>query len=256
MTFTKTAFTVSTKSFEFSGSLIYCPHLKPTLNSQQPTAMIIEQDINVTLSKIAAGSQVVVDIRTPAGQQTKFKTTYIGFLPSRFILLQMPDLSKHSKLPGFVKDKISCTVRGLIEGHEGAVVAFISNITSATQTPSKMLVLSIPSQLQLQHLRKLARIDTYINIVIKVNEHHFSGVILNLSARGALLTFDKVAELILKEGENLDVSVVDKKFGKIEDFKGKVCNVKKQVRSLEVGLSFVERSGEIISQLIKQILFV
>ncbi|NQZ11143.1 MAG: PilZ domain-containing protein [Algicola sp.] len=208
------------------------------------------------MSKIAAGSQVVVDIRTPAGQQTKFKTTYIGFLPNRFILLQVPDLSKNSKLPRFIKDKVSCTIRGLIEGHEGAVVAFISNITSATQTPSKMLVLSIPTQLQLQHLRKLARIDTHINIVIKINEHHFSGIILNLSARGALLTFDKVAELILKEDEYLSVSVTDKNFGNVDDIIGKVCNVKKQVRSIEVGLSFNDSSGEIVSQILKQILFV
>jgi c-di-GMP-binding flagellar brake protein YcgR len=218
--------------------------------------MIIEQDITNTLSKIAPGSQVFVDIRTPAGQQTKFKTTYIGFLPNRFILLQVPDISKNGKLLGFIKDKVSCTVRGIIEGHEGTVVAFISNIASATQTPSKMLVLNIPSQLQLQHLRKMARIDTYINISIRVNEHQWSGVVLNLSARGALLTFDKVAELYIKEGENLNVSVTDRNFGGLEDIKGKVCNVKKLIRSIEVGLSFDDEAGEVISEILKKILFV
>lgn len=217
--------------------------------------MIIQQDVSQSLAKLVPGSQVFVDIRTPAGQNTKFKTTYIGLLPGRFILLQMPDLSKQPKLPGFIQDKAACTIRGLIEGHEGAVLAFVSKFSGTIVSPTKMLVLAVPQELQLQQLRKVSRIETHINITTQIKNHPWSGIILDLTAQGCLLTFDKVPELQIDDKELLSLEVIDKNFGKLEPIIGIVCNVKKQVRTIEVGIEFDGKCAQTVNQVLQQILF-
>ena len=43
---------------------------------------------------LLAGTMVNIDIITPAGQKGRFGTTFIGYLPEQFILVQFPENNK------------------------------------------------------------------------------------------------------------------------------------------------------------------
>jgi hypothetical protein len=49
--------------------------------------------LNRNLSLLHAGSMVTIEIITPAGQRAKFRTTFIGYLPKKYVLIQFPDIN-------------------------------------------------------------------------------------------------------------------------------------------------------------------
>ena len=113
---------------------------------------------NITFLK--AGAAITIDIVTPAGQKRKFNTTFIGYLPKKYVLIEYPDPSKLGGFSQYIAQGTVVTVRGLIEGRYGAAVAFISTIRQTLQIPSRIMVLDIPTRVTLQHLRSSVRIET------------------------------------------------------------------------------------------------
>ena len=75
--------------------------------------------LNRNLSLLHGGSMITLEIITPAGQRAKFRTTFIGYLPQKYILVQSPDLNKLGNFAKYLIQGMGVTVRGLIEGHEG-----------------------------------------------------------------------------------------------------------------------------------------
>ena len=138
--------------------------------AEQSTNIDISTHTERNLALLQAGSLVTIDVVTPTGQRGKFRTTFIGYLPKQYILIQFPENNKLGKFAEYIVPGSSITVRGLIEGHEGAVVAFISTIKQTMQIPSRIIVLEFPSTVNLQNLRSSVRIATDINAKVKIDD--------------------------------------------------------------------------------------
>jgi len=218
--------------------------------AEQPTNIDTAARLERNLALLHAGSFVTIDIVTPAGQRGKFRTTFIGYLPKQFILIQFPEANKLGQFSQHIKQGTSITVRGLIEGHEGAVVAFVTTIKQTIQMPSRIMVLDFPRTVGLQNLRSAIRIETDIHARVKIDENYWKTTIANLSINGCQLSILNGEKLVLSEKKMIEIVVEDKQGGNNLKLIGSVCNLKKQTDGLSFGVKFNEKSNAQVSQLL------
>ncbi len=149
-----------------------------------------------------------------------------------------------------IKQGTSITVRGLIEGHEGAVVAFVSTIKQTIQMPSRLMVLEFPRTVGLQNLRSSIRIETDINAKVKIDQNYWQTTIANLSITGCQLSIINGEKLVLSEKKMIEIVVEDKQGGNNFKLIGAVCNLKQQTDGLSFGVKFDAKSNKQVSQLL------
>jgi len=211
-------------------------------------------DMNNRLSRnlglLQAGAMVTVDISTPAGQKKKFRTTFIGYLPKKYVLIQFPDVSKLGSFSQHVIQGAGVTVRGLIEGHEGAVVAFVSIIKQTLQIPSRLMVLDFPKSVSLQSLRSSIRIDTEIKSKVKVDKEYWQSTITDLSINGCHLDISDGESLVLADDKTVEIIIED--FQGLQNIKlmAVICNIKQQASGVSFGVKFKPESKESVTSLL------
>jgi c-di-GMP-binding flagellar brake protein YcgR len=204
------------------------------------------------LALLHPGAPVTLDIATPAGQRGRFRSVFIGYLPKQYVLLQFPDSAKLGNFSQYLTQGTGLTVRGLIEGHEGAVVAFISNIKQTVQIPSRMIVLEFPREVSLQNLRSSMRIETYITAKIKIKNEYWASVIANISINGCQLLVNNGEELMLTGDEPVEVVIEDFQGLKNIKLEAEICNTKTQLNGASLGVKFSEKSKLDVTKLLQQ----
>jgi len=206
------------------------------------------------LSLLKAGAPITIDITTPAGQKRKFNTFYIGNLPKKYVLIEFPDATKLGNFSQYIGQGTVITVRGLIEGREGAAVAFISTVKQTLQIPSRIMVLDIPNAVTLQKLRASVRIDTQIAAKVKIDDIYWQTTMTNLSVDGGQLDIINGEKLVLAEDKIIDI-VVERSEGENSiKLNATVCNIKQQVDGLSFGVKFNQVSKEQVIELLYQAL--
>jgi len=206
------------------------------------------------LAYLKAGAPIIIDISTPAGQKRKFSTTFIGYLPKKYILVEYPDATKLGNFSQYIGQGTVVTVRGLIEGRDGAAVAFISTIKQTLQIPSRIMVLDIPNKVTLQQLRSSVRIDTHINAKVKIDDVYWQTTMTNLSVDGGQLDIINGEKLVLTEDKLIEI-VVETSAGENNiKLNATICNIKQQVDGLSFGVKFNQVSKQQVIELLYQAL--
>lgn len=206
--------------------------------------------LNRNLSLLHAGSMITIEIITPAGQRAKFRTVFIGYLPKKYVLIQFPDIKKLGNFAQHITQGMGITVRGLIEGHEGAVLAFLSTIKQTIQMPSRIIVLDFPRTVGIQNLRSSIRIETYIHAKVKIDQDYWKTTITNLSISGCQLNIENGEQLVLAEKKVIEIIIEDKQGGSNIKLNGAVCNLKQHADGLSFGIKFNTENDKEISQLL------
>lgn len=204
------------------------------------------------LALLHPGAVVTLDMATPAGQRGKFRSTFIGYSPKNYVLVQYPDGSKLGNFSQYITQGLGVTVRGLIEGHEGAVVAFVSNVKQTVQIPSRLIVLEFPREVSLQNLRSSMRIETYIKAKIKVKEEYWTAVISDISVTGCQLMVNNGEQLTLTADQPLEVTIEDFQGLKNLKLDAEICNSKMQTDGISLGVKFSESSKIEVTKLLQQ----
>lgn len=219
--------------------------------------MQIIDEVDETLAKLMPALTLILELTTPAGQSAKFKISYVGYIPEQFILLRHPDPNnKNTKFANYLQHATYCTVRGVVEGHEGLIIAFQTKITSILTNPTRMLVLAIPKKIAVQHLRKVTRIDTDIEVECKIKRNVFVGAMENLSPMGCLLDLHNIPKTFaLKEQDPIEIKIDDRRFAKTNRIQGTICNVKVHAQGEHLGIRFEDVTKDKVMTLINQVLF-
>jgi len=163
--------------------------------------------------------------------------------------------NNNSRLDNFsqyIKQGTAITVRGLIEGHEGAVVAFVSDIKQTLQIPSRIMVLEFPRTVSLQYLRSSIRIETSITAKVKITNEYWQATITNLSVTGCQLDIINGEKLVLAEHKDIEIVIEDFQGGGNIKLNAVVCNLKQQTGGLSFGVEFKEKSKSQVMQLLYQ----
>jgi len=216
--------------------------------------MTHEEEITKSLSMLISGSSIVVELSLLSSKKIKFKSIFVGFLPNKFILIQLPNLSNDTELSTNIKQGVACTIRSLVEGKEGSVIAFITSIEQIVKIPAKMLVLNIPKKVALHNLRKSTRIETQLNIETIIDTKTIKGSLTNISKDGCLLKVKKDQELNKVEGDILRFSIPDKSFEEFTSIEGKICNIKATSKFDHIGIKFETGASELIKNLLMKII--
>jgi c-di-GMP-binding flagellar brake protein YcgR len=204
----------------------------------------IENRFNRNLGLLQPGSTITIDVMTPAGQKGKFRSIFVGYMPKQYVLVQYPDSNKIGKFSQYLTQGASVTVRGLIEGHEGAVVAFVSNIKQTLQIPSRLIVLEFPRSAGLQGLRNAIRIDTDILSKVKVDQEYWKANINDMSISGCQLIVNNGESLMMANDKPIEITVEN--FEGITNVKlhAVICNIKQQNNGAVLGVKFDDASKE------------
>jgi len=206
------------------------------------------------LAYLKAGAPVIIDISTPAGQKRKFSTIFIGYLPKKYVLIEFPDASKLGTFSQYIGQGTVVTVRGLIEGRDGAAVAFISTVKQTVQIPSRIMVLDIPNTVTLQQLRSSVRIDTHISAKVKIDDVYWQTTMTNLSVDGGQLDIINGEKLVLTEDKLIEI-VVETSAGENNiKLNATICNIKQQVDGLSFGVKFNQVNKQQVIELLYQAL--
>lgn len=207
---------------------------------------------NHNLKLLTPGATVTLDMSTPAGQRGKFRSSYIGYVSKKYVLVRYPDNSKVGSFSQYITQGMGVTVRGLIEGHEGAVVAFVSNVKQTIQIPSRIIVLEFPLEVSLQNLRTSIRIETYIKAKIKVKEEYWSSVIADISVSGCQLMVNNGETLTLADDKPLEIIIEDFQGLKNIKLEAEICNSKIQTEGVMLGVKFSDSSQIEVTKLLQQ----
>lgn len=206
------------------------------------------------ISLLKAGSPIVLDITTPAGQKKKFSTLYIGYLPKKYVLIEYPDASKLGNFAQFIGQGTGVTVRGLIEGKDGAAVAFMSSIKQTLQIPSRIMVLEMPSTVTVQRLRSSVRVETQIATKVKIDEIYWQSTMTNLSINGGQLDIVNGEKLVLAENKIVDI-VIERSGGDSNiKLSATICNIKQQIDGVSFGVKFNKVKEEEVIKLLYEAL--
>lgn len=202
------------------------------------------------LSLFQVGSMISIEIATPAGKKCKFRTCFIGYFPKNYILIQYPDNSKVNAFSQYIVPGLSVTVRGLVEGSEGAVVAFVSNVRQTLQVPSKLIVLEFPYKVLVQSLRSNIRIDTDFDAKIGVNKEFYQSVLSDLSITGCQVLVHNALSLMMADEKEVEITVENVTEAENIKLIGEIRNTKKQGDDVSLGVYF---SNEVKDQVLKLI---
>jgi len=208
--------------------------------------------LNRNLALLNPGATVTLDMSTPAGQRGKFRSIFIGYMPKNYVLVQYPDSSKLGSFSQYIAQGMGVTVRGLIEGHEGAVVAFVSNVKQTIQIPSRIIVLEFPREVSLQNLRSSMRIDTYIKAKVRVKDEYWESVISDISVTGCQLMINNGEKLTLTDDKPVEIIIED--FQSLKNLKlaAEICNSKTQADGVMLGVKFDDSSKIEVTKLLQQ----
>lgn len=206
--------------------------------------------LNRNLALLQAGAKITIDIATPAGQKSKFVTTFVGYLPKQYVLIQFPDSGKLGNFSQYFTQGTALTVRGLIEGHEGAVVAFISSIKQTLHIPSRLIVLTFPQSVSLQNLRTSIRIDTDIASKVKMDNEYWQSSITDISVTGCQLLVSNGEKLLLSKEKQIEITIDDYEGLNNINLSADICTMKQLGNGVSLGLRFVDKSKDSVTKLI------
>ncbi len=203
-----------------------------------PIKVDVIDRLSRNLGLLQAGASVTIDVATPAGKRSKFRTTFIGYLPKHYVLIQFPDSQKLGGFSQYLTQGNNVTVRGLIEGHEGAVVAFVSPILQTLHIPSRIMVLEFPKEVSLQTLRTNIRIESDINAKVKISDDYWQASIMDLSVNGCQVFLKSGDSLLLTKEQAVELVVED--FQDLANLKiaATVCNTKSLIDGMSIGIMF------------------
>jgi len=216
-----------------------------------PQKIAITNRLDRNLGLLQSGSVITLDLATPAGQKAKFRSTFIGYLPKKYVLIQYPDANKIGNFSQYIAQGMGITVRGVIEGHEGAVVAFVSKVKQTLQIPSRIIVLEFPRSVSLQSLRSAMRIDTDIIVKIKIANEYWQATMIDISVNGCRILINNGESLVMKKDKPVELVVDDfQGLGNLK-FLAQICSYKLQSNGLCVGLKFEEKSKKSVIKLLQ-----
>ena len=191
-----------------------------------PKKIAMANRLDRNLGLLQSGSLITLDIATPAGQKAKFRSTFIGYMPKKYVLVQYPDANKLGNFSQYIAQGMAITVRGLIEGHEGAVVAFLSNVKQTLQIPSRIIVLDFPRSVSLQSLRSAMRIDTDIIAKINIAKEYWQATIIDISVNGCQVLITNGEPLVMHKDKTVELIIEDfQELGHLK-FSAQVCSNK------------------------------
>jgi len=221
----------------------YAKTHKSTISSAQALPMIKHSsELNFTLT-------------VPIGTQYNGRTHFVGCHSDNVILIETPSMTVEDKeyylQEGFWMELTAISPRG-----KGALLTFRSQIINIMNAPVAIIVLSMPTKMQMSQLRQEPRYEVTLFAKALLNEQKFECEIHDLSKTGCQI----ITSLLTKNlhiGDVLKITIT--KQGKMMDMlptlTAIVCNTEKSRQHNIYGLKFDNFGQKQASNLLAKLKF-
>ncbi|RJG42309.1 PilZ domain-containing protein [Motilimonas pumila] len=206
------------------------------------------------LQSLTPGMMLHVEAVTPAGIHDKMKLPLIGMLANEYLLLEYPEAAKWGDKFEVLKEGYDVVVRVLIEGEEGAVMAFKSTIMPTVSRPSKMLVLAYPQQVQKQPLRAEPRLPTRLPARVQCGDNVLQAQLLDLSASGCRVQLADPIKQAEFKGQKISILLESAQQNPLPKLLGVACNQKQENGRWSLGVKLDAKAAPKIEKLFQQML--
>lgn len=195
-----------------------------------------------------------IDLITPAGQKVKYRTRYVGYIDSRYLLIEMPDAQKYDKSITFFQPGMKMTVRGIIEGTEGAVIGFIAKLSKIVLTPIKMLVLDLPQSVQYLSLRAQSRYRVTLPTTLLIEDIKANAMMVDVSTLGCLIYVKNTSNFEIEEGQKITLKLDKDAVGLELSLHCTTRSIRPKDQYVSYGLEFDQESSDLMSKSIGKVI--
>lgn len=211
----------------------------------EPPVNGTESTINSTdaIDMVSHGSELTINLTTPVGIRYLGKTKFIGSHSDNLILLEVPEISDDD-FEFFFQEGFWMNVRAISQKGEGALIYFRSQIMHILQEPVPLVMISIPSRMKINQLRKEPRYDVNLSAMAVTEKLKIECEIRDLSKGGCRFITSPLAKHF-DVGDHLTIHVRTPANSKADlmPISGTVCNLQSSMHYAKYGLKFDE-AGE------------
>ncbi|EJK2115804.1 cation tolerance protein CutA [Vibrio navarrensis] len=210
----------------------------PSVQQSNQTHNVSTLNSTDALAMVEHGSEMTLNVTTPVG--IKFLTTskFIGSHSNNAILIEVPQISDED-LRFYFQAGFWINIKALSHRGEGAIIQFRSQISYRLGDPFPLLVLSVPSTMQVSQLRKEIRYEVNLSAKAYLGETGVDCEIRDLS-RGGCRFITTPMSRTFQVGEEVSLDIVLGKNGGVTlaPLKGKVCNLQRSTHYARYGVEF------------------
>ncbi len=216
----------------------------------------ITSNMNSTdaLAMVAHGSEMHFSITTPVGTTFTGTTSFIGTHSDNYILIEVPDVSKDDYAYYF-QEGFWLNIRALSQRGEGAIIRFRSQIRHIVSTPIPMVLIAIPTTMEVAQLRKEPRFEVNLAAKAMLNNDKFSCEIRDLSKNGCSFVTPALSKA-MNVGDTISLHVPLSKNSNVAiPLAGLVCNVQSSNHYNRYGMKFEDYGIENAKKLLARLKF-
>ncbi|MBD1581886.1 flagellar brake protein [Pseudoalteromonas sp. S16_S37] len=192
---------------------------------------------------ISVGSVIDLEILMAANSK-RVKTEFIGYLEGQYIILNYPKQKQLGAAAEHVKEGATVIVRAVADHSDGQIIAFKTDIKAVAYTPTKLIFLYPPQQVQSQCLRHHVRIPTLIPATLMTQRSSCEGVIKDLSRTGLLFSMPESVVDLPVHDKSCHIVVADRNKQQIS-LSGEVCSTTHQDDTTLIGIRLIADEGKV-----------
>jgi c-di-GMP-binding flagellar brake protein YcgR len=221
--------------------------MRNTISAWGEEAMKIETAMKAhdkaNLLHLEFGGRLLVTID---GMERNLWSTLIGVEPDSCLIIRTP------KIEHIDKTLVRGNHIGISYFFAGTVYGFQSTILDHINSPSSLIFISYPHEIRRIELRENPRVDCCIPGYLSAGNMQYNGMILDLSAKGcrfSMLQSDQPSFPSSDIGDSLTVRFIIPGSESIRTLKGRVKNIVRDAKKMNMGVEFVHLEAEILHEI-------
>lgn len=192
------------------------------------------------LAMIDHGSELTLSIITPVGTKFLCQTAFIGTHSNSHMLIETPQVSTND-LSYFFQPGFWIHIRAISSRGEGAKIYFRCQLQHLISEPAALLILSMPSALQISALRQEPRYEVNLSAKLIDGQQKLECQLKDLSQHGCCIATSPLSRQIeIKSPIHLEVYTNPTSRQAITSLTGTVCNTQRSSHYARYGLKFDE----------------
>ncbi len=179
-----------------------------------------------------------ISVTLPVGGQFSTKCKTIGFHSGRLLLVEVPEMKKKDMIE-FMREGFWAKMKVFTGRGNGSVLAFRSQITHVITSPLPMLVLSIPTSMQQQQIRRSPRFEVDLPCTVQRNDLSIEAKLRDISKHGCLVETSLLSKM-QPVGNKFHITFPDlrQRFTAVDELYGTIKSVERGFSGIQYGVEF------------------
>lgn len=203
----------------------------------------MEQELqtkDIVARKFAIGQLLDIEIQDSA--KTRFQSPLIGMKEGKYLLAELPSLTRHGNLRDQLLPEQELIVRTICEKTTGECLGFKSFIYGKLRVPDQLLFLSFPNNVQIHELRNEKRLLVTQQAQLVMGELLVQGMMIDLSGGGCRFEFADTATVEFTKGALVGMHFLHPETGVELKHECKICSVRNYQNLVSLGMAFEKSS--------------